>query len=315
MSVKRSWLQAVCIAALLSSFVVPCTAQEAEDPAYRQAIDDATESYSNGLFDEALASFRVAHRINPSARTWRGLGMTNFEQRRYTKAFAALRNALDDKRKPLTDEQRTETQALLTRASNYIAAFTLQFEPPTAALEVDGLPVELEGGVLFLDLGEHQLVLRAKDYAMRTLKLVVEGGERITLPIVLDPLTPPPTAVTTVVLPPTPTRAQILDVMNSGAPAVLACTSGIPGTATAKVVVSGRSGHVTKLDIEFDATFKKHLIPGPQLTLARLQYHYATCVFNGLKDLQFPKFSTPSFNVTHLYPLPSQRLQGKTAQR
>jgi hypothetical protein len=313
--VHRFWLQAVCAAALFTGVVWPCAAQEAEDPAYRQAIDDATESYSNGLFDEALASFPVAHRISPSARTWRGLGMTNFEQRRYTKAFAALRKALDDQRKPLTDEQRTETQALLTRASNYIAGFTLHFEPPTAALEVDGLPVELEGGVLFLDLGEHQLVLRAKDYATRTLKLVVEGGERVTLPIVLDRLTPPPTAVTTVVLPATPTRAQVLELMSQRTPAVQACTTGMPGTVTANVIVSGRSGHVTKLDIEFDDTFKKHLIPGPQLTLARLQYHYATCVFNGLKDLQFPKFSTPSFNVTYPYPLAPSRLQGKTAQR
>jgi hypothetical protein len=312
---SRSWLRAAWALSLVLSLAAPCRAQEADNAAYRQAIDDATESYSNGMFDEALASFREAHRLNPSARTWRGLGMTNFEQRRYTKAFTALRKALDDPRKPLTDEQRSEAQALLNRAANYIGSFTLHITPATATLEVDGFPVELEAGVLLLDLGEHQLVLRAKDHATRSLKLVVEGGERVTLPIVLDRLVPLVAAPTTAVLPLTPSPTQVQQLMGAAAPAVLACTPGQPGSVTAKLVVSGRSGNVLKLDIEFDDVFKRQLIPAPNLSVARLQYQYATCVFDALKGLVFPKFSSPSFSIVYPYPLKSARSQAKTAHR
>jgi hypothetical protein len=312
---SRSWLHVAWALALMVSVVAPCRAQEGDNDAYRQAIDDATESYSNGMFDEALASFREAHRLNPSARTWRGLGMTNFEQRRYTKAFTALRKALDDTRKPLTDEQRSEAQALLNRAANYIGSFTLHLTPSTATLELDGSPVELEAGLLLLDLGEHQLILRAKDHATHPMKLVVEGGEHVTLPIVLDRLVPLVSAPTTAVLPVSPSRTQVQEVMGGAGPAVLACTSGYPGSVTAKMVVSGRSGNVLKLDIDFDDVFKRHLVPGPNLTVARLQYHYTTCVFDALKGLVFPKFGSPTFSIVYPYPLTPPRSQPKTAHR
>ena len=84
---------------------------------YRALINDAVAEYDAHHFEEARALFRRAHELEPSARTWRGIGMAAFELRDYVKSLRALEASLVDSRLPLTGTERDQVQALAdTRA-------------------------------------------------------------------------------------------------------------------------------------------------------------------------------------------------------
>src|SRR5450631_2923424 len=101
------------IARSFDASAAPAAARERESPEkqqYRAVIDDATAEYGAHHFAEARALFRRAHEMEPSARTWRGIGMSAFELRDYTKSLRALEASLVDSRLPLRGTERDEVQ-------------------------------------------------------------------------------------------------------------------------------------------------------------------------------------------------------------
>jgi tetratricopeptide (TPR) repeat protein len=156
---------------------------------YRKAIKDGVAEYDARRFEEALGYFRKAHDIYPNARTYRGIGMASFELRDYVTAVRNLTAALEDQRKPLSPDQRKETEDLIERCRLFVAIFTLKIFPPTAQVTVDANPVELEpDGTMMLGLGVHNVEARLKGYRTRSQSVPVRGGERKELQIVLDPV-------------------------------------------------------------------------------------------------------------------------------
>jgi len=164
------------VAVLLFLAVVSSSVRAAEDdtpdgesPAvrktYRKSIKDGVAEYDARHFEEALSYFRKAHQIFPNARTFRGIGMASFELRDYVTAVRNLTAAVDDQRKPLSPDQRKETQDLIDRCRLFVAVFTLKISPPGAQVTVDANPAELEtDGTLMLGLGAHSIEARAKGY-------------------------------------------------------------------------------------------------------------------------------------------------------
>jgi tetratricopeptide (TPR) repeat protein len=97
--------------------LAPATPVAGEDSHYRQLIAQAVEEFHASHFVEARALFERAHAISPNARTFRGLGITAFELRRYTLAVRELNAALEDLRNPLPPALREEVSTALARAS------------------------------------------------------------------------------------------------------------------------------------------------------------------------------------------------------
>lgn len=166
---------------------------DGESPAvkktYRKAIKDGVAEYEARHFEEALSYFRKAHQVYPNARTFRGIGMASFELRDYVTAVRSLTAALDEQRKPLSPDQRKETQELIDRCRLFVAIYTLKISPPEAQATVDANPVELEpDGTLMLGLGVHTIEARLKGYRTRSLSVPVRGGERKELQITLEPI-------------------------------------------------------------------------------------------------------------------------------
>ncbi len=166
---------------------------DGESPAvkktYRKAIKDGVAEYEARHFEEALSYFRKAHQVHPNARTFRGIGMASFELRDYVTAVRNLTAALDEQRKPLSPDQRKETQDLIDRCRLFVAVYTLKISPPEAQATVDANPVELEpDGTLMLGLGVHTIEARLKGYRTRSLSVPVRGGERKELQITLEPV-------------------------------------------------------------------------------------------------------------------------------
>ncbi|HEX6243158.1 MAG TPA: tetratricopeptide repeat protein, partial [Polyangiales bacterium] len=153
--------------------------------AYQDTVRRAVSEYEAGHWDEARALFRHAHELEPNARTWRGLAITAFELRRYVDATRELEAALADTRKPLTEPQRRELEALLARARGFVSAYTLHVQPAAAFVSVDGAPSEPSGPQLWLDPGVHTVVFTAEGYTEQRLELRAEAGTSEELAIEL----------------------------------------------------------------------------------------------------------------------------------
>ncbi len=77
---------------------------------YRDAVEQGMSEYKAGHIEEALALFVKTHSADPNARTLRGMGMAEYELRRYIASLGHLRQALTSDRKPLTAELRKVQQ-------------------------------------------------------------------------------------------------------------------------------------------------------------------------------------------------------------
>jgi hypothetical protein len=159
-----------------------------DEPAYRKAIKQGLAEYKALHFEEARSLFRRAHSISPSARTFRGMGMTSFELRDHVSAVRNLSAALQDKRKPLSAEQRMDTQDLLDRSRRFVDLYRLTVSPPDARVLIDGHAPEFEpDGTLLFSSGTHTLDASAPGMAVRSLSINVRGGERKELSVTLEP--------------------------------------------------------------------------------------------------------------------------------
>jgi tetratricopeptide (TPR) repeat protein len=170
--------------------------------AYRKAIKDGVAEYDDHHFEEALSYFRRAHQIYPNARTFRGIGMASFELRDYVAAVRNLRAALQEERKPLSAEQRKETEDLLERCKLFVAVYTLRISPPDAQVTIDANPIEREpDGTLMMGLGTHTVDARATGYRKRSLSVQVRGGERKELELNLEAVNSRPLVAASVPMP------------------------------------------------------------------------------------------------------------------
>lgn len=165
-------------------------AARADEPqdvgAYAAIIDAAIVEFGQGHWEEAYALFRRAHELNPSARTWRGLGISAFELRRYVEAIADLEASLVDPRKPLTPEQREQVKGIIRRARDFVSVYRVRIKPDSAEVVVDGKPAALKDGQLHLDPGPHTIVVRASGYEEHRTELRAGAGNEEELSLELS---------------------------------------------------------------------------------------------------------------------------------
>ncbi len=152
---------------------------------YTKVIKQAVTEFDAGNWLEARVLFQRAHALSPNARTWRSLGITAFEMRRYVDAIAELEGALADNRKPLTEQQRKEVQDLLNRARAFVAVYQVTVAPQEAEVIVDGQPAMLKDGQLYLDPGHHVVTVRAPGYLEERKDLRIDEPRRDELTIEL----------------------------------------------------------------------------------------------------------------------------------
>lgn len=176
----------------------PTAEQRALKREYDRTIRAALLEYQLGHWDEAAALFARAHALNPSARTFRGLGLAAFESRNYALALGYMRAALRDTRRPLTAEQRRELERASARAEGFVARLVLALEPSNATFTLDGNPAQLDAHQeLLLDPGDHELQLSAPGYEPRSMMLRAAAGTSRRLAVALAPLAQPGVGVAT----------------------------------------------------------------------------------------------------------------------
>jgi tetratricopeptide (TPR) repeat protein len=160
--------------------------EPAEPAGYRAIVEEAVREYNARNFAEAHALFARAHAQSPNARTLRGLGMVEFELKRYQECIEHLQLALDSDVKSLDEQLRRKAEDLLTRARNFVASVRLEIEPLPVQVVVDGETETIsKAAELLLRVGDHVLEFRAPGHYVERRELQLSGGEARTLRVVL----------------------------------------------------------------------------------------------------------------------------------
>jgi len=178
-------------------------AEATATPGYSEAIGEAIGHYSAGRWQQAQEAFARAHALQPSARTYRGLGLSAFYLDEFAAAREAFEQALADTRKPLPDEQRRELAELMQACARETGRVELRVAPPSARVELDGVGTERR--VLFLDRGRHVLAVSAEGHVSERTTLTIAGGEERSLELALATLEHP-APVPAAIEPATPTE-------------------------------------------------------------------------------------------------------------
>jgi tetratricopeptide (TPR) repeat protein len=215
----------------------PASAEAQDDDAYPATIAEAVAEFQAGNWAEAKTLFRKAHQLRPSARTLRGLGIVAFELRQYVEAADYLRQALADRRNPLSPAQKEATRAQIERAASFIGRFDVEISPEDASISVDGSPASLQEGALLLDVGPHEVTVSAPGHRSQSRKLLVEGGTVRQLEFHLSPSAAPrvPPAHVRPAAPPRPPAESQATGIPTGAVAV----AGIGAAALLASAVTG----------------------------------------------------------------------------
>lgn len=185
-AVAGRWAAVVALVAASLLGAAPALAAEgaAAEAEYRRAIDEAIAAFDGSDFARARAAFERAHALSPSARTYRGIGITAFRQGDFLAASSALRSALEDQRKPLTAEQRAEATDLQTKAAERLGHVTIRVSPGTATVRLDGRVVEA-GREIEVTTGKHVFRGDRAGYLPVERERDVDAGAPITVALTL----------------------------------------------------------------------------------------------------------------------------------
>jgi hypothetical protein len=173
--------------ACVALFIALPPVTRAQGESYDALVREAVGEYNMGNWREARLLFGQAHELHPSARTWRGMGLTDYESKRYVEAIGELQAALESTVKRLTDAQREEVQGVLERSQRFVAIYTLTLPSDASELRLDGKPASVDdNGALRLNPGAHVLSVRRASGAVLERRFDVEVGARGTLELESD---------------------------------------------------------------------------------------------------------------------------------
>lgn len=214
-----------------------------EDAEYRNVVEEALQEYNRGNWEEAAALFERAHRLNPSARTLRGMGLTAYEARRYVDAIRYLSEALTETRRALTAAQREEVSGTLERARRFVAHLRLKIGPSDARVTINGRPAEPDArGDVTTDPGLLDVEITADGYesALRRVRLTAGGQEELAVQLSRTRTEAPPAAQVTSSQPQmAPVAATQPTPSDSGGGAVGPLKWVVGGVAVAGLIAGG----------------------------------------------------------------------------
>lgn len=181
------------------------TAPTLDAPAVRSAL--AAAAFARGRQallarrnDEAADAFHEAVRIEPTAGTWRWLGVTLRGMARYTEAIAAFERYLAAPEADATAEQLAQAHVALAEMRRALGTLVVTVSPSRTTLLVDARPRSIGAGEVELDPGEHVVELRAEGYRTLREEINLRPGGQAVLNVRLEANAPsrnvpPPVAV------------------------------------------------------------------------------------------------------------------------
>lgn len=168
---------------LLFSLSAPRVTAAQADLNYQQATAQALSAYASADYARARVLFERAHALDPSARTFRALGLTAVNLKHYDEARHDLVAALSDSRQPLGNEQRAQVSDTLRWMDSTLSVLQVVATPPEAQMLIDGVSVSNE---VTLDPGKHILRVEAAGYAPLERTFACQPAQHRTLELALQ---------------------------------------------------------------------------------------------------------------------------------
>ena len=154
--------------------------------AYRAAIELALQYFRDRRWLEAREEFERAHRLRPSARTWRGIAFATFYLGDYPSSAHAFEQALAATHHRLTPQQRQECQDYLARAQARAGRLHIHVEPGNARIRLDDHPVQADQRHFFLAPGAHQARMEHEGYEPAVTQFQLVEGQQLELHVALS---------------------------------------------------------------------------------------------------------------------------------
>jgi hypothetical protein len=153
---------------------------------YREGIRNAVEEFERGNWAEAKLFFSDAHKLCPSARTLRGLGLVAYELRDYVSASDLLAEALASAVRPLSPEMRQPTQQVLDQSRRFEGRLEVALTPSNALFKIDDeAALRAASGPVRLNPGPHRITASLGGFGDETRQVNIEAGGLTRLAIVL----------------------------------------------------------------------------------------------------------------------------------
>jgi hypothetical protein len=201
--IRRFLVLIASLSAAVSTSLAQSTAESSLSPSERQeyerTIQVALDEFELQNYEEAKARFQRAHQLFPSARTFRALGMVEYELKKYVAAIDYLEQALTCTVRPLGDSHRSHVEHLLNQARGYVVRYWLVVTPPNATVLLDDELLEPRDGKVTVIIGDHTLSATAPGYEPTRRPLhaslgenrTAEGGPVLSLALTLSPCANP----------------------------------------------------------------------------------------------------------------------------
>lgn len=154
---------------------------EAPAASFEELIAAGVQEYERHDWTAAQFHFEQAHRLRPSARTLRALGLTAQQQHRNAEAATLFARALRSQELPLSGSMREEIAAAYRTLDDSIARYRLVLDDDDLLLRVDGKIPLFDRAELLLDAGRHELVVEGPRGAQSTHIIDATAGQRSEL--------------------------------------------------------------------------------------------------------------------------------------
>lgn len=182
----------ICTAALVlasvSSVALAQTVTPAPPTEERVAFERGFAALQSRRFAEAELALREAMRLRPTPVTQYNLGLALRGLGRYLDAVEVFEAYLRAPEAGASPERLAAVREELADIRRAIARVELAVRPPTAALRVDGRPVEAHASVVQLDPGVHVLDVEADGFERDHREVTLVPGAQVVLVIALRPV-------------------------------------------------------------------------------------------------------------------------------
>jgi hypothetical protein len=173
---RRTW--PICLAFCAALAPAPAAAGANEDA--RNSFQQGVELYKEGKFAEAAIAFARAYELKPSYKILYNIGQSEAELSHYAKALDAYNRYLEGGGKAIGNERTEQVGAEITRLHALVGGISISSEVDGATVFVDDAkqgetPLQ---GPLFVDIGEHLVVVRKDGSEIYKEKVTVAGGSR-----------------------------------------------------------------------------------------------------------------------------------------
>ena len=175
------------------------------DDEARAQFEQGLSLYSEHKFAQAAIAFGRAYELKPTYKLLFNIGQVENELSHYAVALEAYTNYITEGGEDVPDERRKQVRSEIKRLNALVGMIVIQGGDDGATILVDK---EVRGktphlGVIFVDLGKHEVVVELGSKRLLDRVVRVAGGEKVVLNVdTVDkddsPIeAPPPTVVET----------------------------------------------------------------------------------------------------------------------